>query len=1212
MQTWDLLTSGATNALGISGSQYVATSVSLSPTVALPVGTLVVVIGTELDDPSVGPPTVADSQNNTWNQITTGLITGASDLQPCEAYWVAWYTILTAALATADTITVSGTGDMAMEFAAWDSAQTTGTVQANFVNFVTGEASGNTINLTTGSLFVGVGLGVSVPQFGVDQYGNVISENAATLGAFTPGSGWTTVLSETNFSTNNGNDNWTQGIGYLVSGAAVTFDPTINNTNGMNTLLLAFNPGPAPASQPSLTTLQIELEGSQPTGGASGGTYSTASYTAEEIPNVLVTPEIVTVNMDTGSPDLTTETSSGAPLPFLFAWVDSDETEFTQAMMRVDEQVLDIELKHDEGQIPTLSVTIKNPYKGLLNSTRKQWAWLAYQPPLLDPYFDGVYAGPGDFTNVPNGYGSSGATDNAPTASEGIPEYVVDGYVLPGYQVYDGATQVLTPPTPSQPNLGVSPVPSPGSIGIPPYTNGNTVVPIFFGELIGIPDDLFAEKITLKFLARSMNYFEWKQAVAETLKIPGNYDPVFLTDKERDNPDAVLEGWSSMYHVDRTTLEVTASDVLVGEEGTIVFPASPPTALYKSLKVKIGQAPLTNVQVQAQVHWTQRTLGYVDGPDVNLSSYTGGTFFTEWSKLPGRNLGAGWTVDSAYVNDPFMVEHTQNWHITTDTQFYGTLVDYDCAVVSINESQSGPALLGSAIMGQIITTGQDGLCNPYTNPPVNLPTKLVAKRLYIPLWQLNCSWTLQYKAKREFTETIFVDVTANAQNILTSPTVEQDTALIKLNGEVGQPVMIYEAWTDYENATVQQGQLIYPNDPTTPGGLSYQVAINSGTTGTTEPVFSDVPGTITQDNEVQWASLGETPQNSIQQMSYATSYNIGTILNYTEQVFDSNQGALVPTLNSQYYLVVQECATTNVPTQITYQPPITESDELLFPVAKRTIFVDQFYPVGGMVPLTESASFLGIPAGGTADNVTARCYFPTDRGQQSVKYAINRARAKIRMRSRAVEVSWDCPIEMVLGMSCRMNATIYDPRLPGGVATGKVLSYGMTAKDGKIRGHVTIGCSVGYNAFGSPNADISYTAPVFEPFDDGLQFPLSYCPCDGGSFTMTLDEQVTALGPGITAELTAMAIQNPPEPTTPVQVGTGGVTSVTTGVSAGASWTAAEDAAVLPALMQGNPIAWVAEIDPVTNGPFLGAYTIDVTPLELPQGINLTAGAEND
>ena len=968
----------------------------------------------------------------------------------------------------------------------------------------------------------------------------------------------------------------------------------------------------------------------------------TETLTTTEITGVVDTPAPSPLDFTEG----VGTTSPGYALPFLFAWVRGDQTTFDETMLRVDEDIVEMELEHDEGQLPTLAVTIRNPRVGLLDVTRYQWAWIAYQPPNLDPYAAGVFSGPGDFTGTPNGYGSSGATLNTPPALEGTPEYVAAGYVQKGYQVYDGATNPIIPPVPPPPNLGSSPFPPGGASGPPPYTNGNTVVPIFFGELIGVPDDLFAESITLKFLARSMNYIQWKQAVSETLRTPGNYDPVFLKDTERDNPDKILEGWSKLYHVDRCSLEVSASDVLVGEDGTVVFPESPASAIYESVKLKRGQAPLTDVQVQATVHWTQRTLGYVAGPDVNVASYTGETFADGWPK-PGHNLGAGWTVETSFVNDPYLLKHTPMWHVTTDTQFYGDMIDYDCAVVSINESVSAPALLGPASIHGIATTNQGGYCDPGGNPlgsvfggsdPVNRPAKLVEKILYIPLWNLQCQWTLQYKAKREFTEVIYINVTANTQAVLTSPlstdpaATRVDIELIKdMNGQVGQPVLIYKAWTDFENSFVGQGTLIYPNDPTTPGGLSYQVATNNGIAGTVEPSFSDVPGAITIDNQVRWASLGETPQSTIQDMAYATHYGVGTILNYTQQNFDVNQGALVPTLNSQYYLITEQCETTSTPTKITYTPPATITDQLIFGVAQRTIFVEQFappgYPVGNgligfdpstgiyygseAIPLPVSQTFLGIPAGGTTDNVTARCYFPTARGRQSVIYAINRARAKIRMRSRAVEVSWECPIEMVLGMSCRMNATLYDPRLPGGVATGKVIKYGMTAKGGKIRGKVTIGCSVGYNAFGSPEADISYAAPVFEPFDDGLNFPLTHLPCDGGSFTETLDAQLAALKPGIAAELIAMAIENPPQPIAPSQSGDGGETIVSTGVGPAAMWTAAKDAAMLPSLMEGYPIGWVCEIDSVTNGPFGGAYTITTTTLELPMGINLSAKSEN-
>lgn len=960
----------------------------------------------------------------------------------------------------------------------------------------------------------------------------------------------------------------------------------------------------------------------------------------------LITPEVTGVRDSPAPPpfDFTEgvgTTSPGYALPFLFAWVNGDDTTFNENMLRVDEDIIELDLQHDEGQVPTLSITVRNPRAGLLNPGRYQWAWLAYQPPNLDPYAEGTFSGPGDFTNSPNG------TNNTPPALVGTPEWVSADWVVPGWQVYDGATIPIIPPVPAPPKLGTSPSPSGGASGPPPYVNGNTVVPIFFGELIGVPDDLFAEHVTLKFLARSMNYIQWKQAVAETLRIPGNYDPVFLKDTERDDPDKILEGWSKLYHSDRCSLEVSASDVLVGEDGTVDFPESPASALYDSVKVKIGKAPLTNVQVRATVHWTQRTLGYVPGPSVSVASYTGGSFADEWPKA-GKGLGAGWSVETSFVNDPFMVNHVPNWHIQTDQKFYGDEANYDCATVSINESSGGPALLGPSTGGGIITLAQMGDCDPYSDPPTNLPVKLNEKFLYIPLWNLHCTWSLMYKAKREFTEVLYLNVTSNTQAVLTSPTYEQDTELIKMNGEVGQPIMIYDAWTDFAGgATVEIGQLIFPNDRTTPGGMSYQVAITeTGRTGDDEPAFSDTPGAITVDGTVRWASLGEAPQTNIQNAAYATNYTTGQIVNYTEQVFDPNQGALVPTLNSQYYLVIHPCSTTSTPTSYTYTPPATESDELLFGVAQRTVLVEQFGPPGmgagagggvaegafdgnplpgplpspdyvyvpgsPVVALNNSASFLGIPIGGTSDNVTARCYFPIARGQQSVVYAINRARAKIRMRSRAVDVSWECPIEMVLGMSCRMNATLHDPRLPGGVATGKVTSYSMTAKGGKIRGKVTIGSSVGYNAFGSPNADISYTAPVFEPFDDGLQFPLSHCPTDGGSFTETLDKQLAALQPGIQAELHAMAIQNPPQPIEPSETGSGGSISTTTGLGPAALWAAGVDSAKLPMIMEGYPIGWVCEIDPVTNGPFAASYTINTTPLELPMGIDLATPSEND
>src|ERR1700739_3888873 len=119
-----------------------------------------------------------------------------------------------------------------------------------------------------------------------------------------------------------------------------------------------------------------------------------------------------------------------APLPFFFAWVDETDTAFGAAFERVDEDIFSLEIKGEEGQVPTLDITIRNPRVGLLSPGRKVWAWLARQP-----------------------------------------------------------------------------------------RDGSGVVPLFFGVLVGVPANLFAELITLQFIARPPDYIARKQAAAVALKI---------------------------------------------------------------------------------------------------------------------------------------------------------------------------------------------------------------------------------------------------------------------------------------------------------------------------------------------------------------------------------------------------------------------------------------------------------------------------------------------------------------------------------------------------------------------------------------------------------------------------------------------------------------------------------------------------------------------
>ena len=98
--------------------------------------------------------------------------------------------------------------------------------------------------------------------------------------------------------------------------------------------------------------------------------------------------------------------------------------------------------------------------------------------------------------------------------------------------------------------------------------------------------------------------------------------------------------------MDRVTLETTASDILEGEDGLIVYTEA--DALYDSVALTLGEAPLTNVQVQGTVNWTQKYTGFIDGPSVNIQSYTM-TFIEDWPK-PGTTYNGGWTVEASFVN----------------------------------------------------------------------------------------------------------------------------------------------------------------------------------------------------------------------------------------------------------------------------------------------------------------------------------------------------------------------------------------------------------------------------------------------------------------------------------------------------------------------------------------------------------------------------------
>ena len=173
------------------------------------------------------------------------------------------------------------------------------------------------------------------------------------------------------------------------------------------------------------------------------------------------------------------------------------------------------------------------------------------------------------------------------------------------------------------------------------------ITPLLFGRLVGVPENVDSETITVTFIARPTNYEEQKAALAETLKVAPYWDAIWFAPEDVNNPDNVLESRPQLWHVDPVTHVLTVSDIVNGEDGTITFDES--NVFYDSVRVTYGQAPLRQINIVASVTWPQMATGGLDissailGGAGQIVTYCGNKLVDNWPK-PGASIGGGWKV----------------------------------------------------------------------------------------------------------------------------------------------------------------------------------------------------------------------------------------------------------------------------------------------------------------------------------------------------------------------------------------------------------------------------------------------------------------------------------------------------------------------------------------------------------------------------------------
>ena len=867
----------------------------------------------------------------------------------------------------------------------------------------------------------------------------------------------------------------------------------------------------------------------------------------------------------------------GSGGPFYFSWVAASATTFSAANYVYDETIFAFSLKHSEGQIPTLELEIENPGVGLLSAGRKQWAWFAW---------------------------------------------------------WDGAT----------------------------------MHPLFFGRLVGVPTNLTAQVVTIQIIARANNYISLKQAAAETLKVAPYYDPVFLDDAHRDDADSILEAYASAWHVDRLSLAWTASDIISGEDGTVSFSGA--NAFYSSLQIAIKEPPLTAIRVNAVAKWSQVTTGgsVALGPWV-FETYSGSSLLADWPK-PGASLGGGWLVQASSALDVCGIENAipyssnYSWQNLNEDHNEG-----DTMSVSITQSNpvftQDPPRITLTLSRTVVTAGiLDGQGNPNASSAITY--------LWIPQYTIIASLYLQYQANRQRSETLTFLLQSDLQPVLTDPTVQQDSEVIALNTvDLSAPLMEPRDWTVLAGTTVAAGQICLPNNPVLPGGTAYQICVTPGTCGATEPVFSDLPGVTATDGSAVWASLGPNLP-AIPDWKASTAAGLGTLIAPTTPPWiyysallppvtpyrtcgaQVEEGMVIRADNDSSFQICTISGATGWLTKPNFSPvwgvptsdgsaqwtslgPVLPSGAIHMCIQAGTTALQippPFSAIAGNVTVDNGVHWLSlgaggpsisIPAGGLVGNVTARSYFPTTRGLQSLEYLIMKARARLLTRARAVEVSWQSPFAMGVALSCRMNATIYDGRLPGGTATGKIIDYELSGDGarGEFLTHVKIGCALGNGgaatgAAGSPtyvnsgyvaggyqqmtgatfvvsSSDVGYAPPLDDPNDDGLIFPL-----DASQVVLSqavigsAATQSAAILAAYPAIIAAQNLMNPPlvDP------------YLATPTSPPLSPSANIEAILATA---GNSVYLDLQLKPVTGSAFETAYAVATTPLSVPKMIDLGA-----
>ena len=184
--------------------------------------------------------------------------------------------------------------------------------------------------------------------------------------------------------------------------------------------------------------------------------------------------------------------------------------------------------------------------------------------------------------------------------------------------------------------------------------DSGAVIPLFHGRLVGVPENLQNDVISIEFIGRPADYETQRVALADSMRVFPYFDRVWIPEASDDDPDAVLEGYGALWHIGRTDKTLTASNINLGEGTTWVVGES--DIFTDTMSLTYGSEPFTRITMSAEVSWDQKASGSVDITEPlhsafavsgskrgQIWTYTGQGLESDWP-LKGDDIGGGWTV----------------------------------------------------------------------------------------------------------------------------------------------------------------------------------------------------------------------------------------------------------------------------------------------------------------------------------------------------------------------------------------------------------------------------------------------------------------------------------------------------------------------------------------------------------------------------------------